>query len=74
MHTYENPLITRYASKQMGELFSAYHRALIFRKLWLALAKAEKQLGLDITDNQIKDLEVNLTNIDFAAIEKAKVN
>jgi len=72
MHTYENPLITRYASKQMGELFSAYHRALIFRKLWLALAKAEKQLGLDITDNQIKDLEVNLTNIDFAAIEKSE--
>ena len=36
------------------------------------MAKAEKQLGLDITDNQIKDLEVNLTNIDFAAIEKSE--
>ncbi len=70
MQTYENPLITRYASKQMGQLFSAYNRALTFRKLWLALAKAEKQLGLEITDEQIKDLEANLTNIDFAIIEQ----
>lgn len=66
---YENPLISRYASKEMAELFSPYTRALIFRKLWLALATAEKDLGLAISGEQIKDLKDNLENIDFAVIE-----
>lgn len=70
MYIYENPLITRYASKEMAESFSSFKRALIFRKLWIALAQAEKDLGLEISDEQIKDLQDNLENIDFVEIQK----
>ncbi len=66
---YKNPLIERYASKEMSKQFSADVKFSTWRKLWTALAKIEKELGLDITDEQIKMLEENIYNIDF---EKAK--
>lgn len=54
---YENPLITRYASKEMAENFSDDKRFRLWRKLWIALAESEKELGLDITDGQIAELK-----------------
>ena len=65
---YESPLITRYASVSMQQLFSAQRRAETWRRLWLALAKAEHELGLPITEEQIRDLEAHLTDIDFDCI------
>ena len=47
---YESPFSTRYASKEMQFLFSAEFKFKTWRRLWIALAKAEKELGLDITD------------------------
>ena len=67
---YESPLITRYASDSMQRLFSARRRAETWRRLWLALAKAEHELGLPITEEQIRDLEAHLTDIDFDCISR----
>lgn len=67
---YESPLNSRYASTYMLNLFSSKSRAVAFRKLWLSLAKAEKELGLPITDEQIKDLEAHVEDIDFDVISK----
>lgn len=66
---YQNPLIERYASKDMLALFSANKKFSTWRKLWVALAKAEKELGLNITDEQISKMEANVDNIDY---ERAK--
>ena len=63
---YETPLASRYASSYMLELFSPQKRAETWRKLWLALARAERGLGLPITEEQIRGLEAHLTDIDFA--------
>ena len=67
---YESPLSSRYASDYMLNLFSSDVRFSTWRKLWLSLAKAEKQLGLDITDTQIKELEENINNIDYEVVSK----
>jgi len=67
-HTlYESPLASRYASREMSALFSPYFKHLTWRKLWIALAKSQKKLGLFITDSQIAALEKHLPTIDFAA-------
>ncbi len=55
---YDNPLIGRYASKEMAFLWSPVYKITTWRKLWLTLAKSEKELGLNITDEQIKAMEV----------------
>ncbi|KAI9095227.1 L-Aspartase-like protein [Phlyctochytrium arcticum] len=63
---YASPLTSRYASPEMAYNFSDDKKFSTWRKLWLSLAKAEKQLGLkDITDEAIKEMEDNLTNIDY---------
>ena len=67
---YESPLITRYASVSMQQLFSAQRRAETWRRLWLALAKTEHELGLPITEEQIRNLEAHLTDIDFDCISR----
>ena len=54
---YESPLSSRYASDYMLELFSADTRYQTWRKLWVSLAKAEKELGLPITAEQVEELE-----------------
>ncbi|MCL2176365.1 MAG: adenylosuccinate lyase [Firmicutes bacterium] len=66
MHNvYQNPLITRYASKTMQAIFSDKSKFVLWRRLWVALAKAQKELGLEITSEQIKQLEKHTENIDF---------
>jgi adenylosuccinate lyase len=62
---YTNPLISRYASREMAELFSPQRRHSTWRRLWIALAEAEQELGLDITDEQLDELRANVDNIDF---------
>ena len=66
---YESPLSTRYASDFMLRLFSAETRIQTWRRLWVALARAESKLGLPVTEAQVKELEDNVGNIDFAAAE-----
>jgi adenylosuccinate lyase len=63
--SYTNPLITRYASKEMSYIFSDEKKFSTWRKLWVALAKSEKELGLNISDEQIDEMERNIFNIDF---------
>jgi len=71
--TYENPLITRYASKEMSYIFSDESKFSTWRKLWIALAEGEKELGLNITDEQIDEMKANIYNIDYdLAAEKEK--
>ena len=65
---YESPLSSRYASDYMLKLFSARYRTETWRRLWVALARAESKLGLPVTEEQIKDLEENVTNIDFDVV------
>lgn len=62
---YESPLSSRYASDEMLYIFSPDKKFLTWRRLWIALARAEKELGLDITDEQIRELEKNRDNIDY---------
>ena len=63
---YESPLSSRYASEYMLHLFSADMRTQTWRKLWVSLAKAEMELGLPITAEQVAELEDHITDIDFA--------
>ncbi|MEF3254785.1 MAG: adenylosuccinate lyase [Deferribacterales bacterium] len=64
-NTYVNPLTERYASKEMMQLFSPNTKFTTWRKLWIALAEAEKELGLNITDEQIEEMKQNVENIDY---------
>ena len=66
---YESPFSTRYASKEMQYLFSADFKFKTWRRLWIALAKAEKELGLDITDEQIAELEAHKDDINYEVAE-----
>ena len=63
---YESPLSSRYASEYMLHLFSADMRIQTWRRLWVSLAKAEMELGLPITAEQVAELEDHITDIDFA--------
>lgn len=67
---YESPLSSRYASDYMLKLFSSDTRYKTWRKLWVSLAKAEKTLGLPISDRQIKELEENIDNIDYECVRR----
>ena len=62
---YENPLCSRYASEQMQHLFSPQWKFSTFRRLWLALAESEQELGLPITDEQLEEMRAHLDDIDF---------
>ena len=62
---YSNPLAERYSSKEMLENFSPDKKFSTWRKLWVALAEAEKELGLNITDEQIEEMKANIYNIDY---------
>ena len=70
METYDNPLISRYASAEMSRLFSPQHRHSTWRRLWVALAEAEAELGLPITDVQLEQLRAHVDDIDFSAAAK----
>ena len=65
---YQSPLSGRYASDEMSYIFSLQNRHSNWRKVWLALAKSEQALGLEITDEQISQLEKNVNNIDFKVV------
>ena len=67
---YESPLSSRYASEFMLKLFSHDTRIQTWRRLWVALAKAESELGLPITQQQVQELEANIENIDYEAAAK----
>ena len=70
---YESPLASRYASNFMLHLFSAEMRIQTWRRLWVALARAEHNLGLPVSAEQVAELEAHITDIDFemaAAREK----
>ena len=62
---YENPLCTRYAGEEMKRIFSADNKFSTWRKLWVALAESEKELGLDITDSQIAQMKEHIYDIDY---------
>lgn len=66
---YENPLITRYAGKDMSYAFSPEFKFRCWRKLWIALAESEKELGLAITDEQIKQLKEFKDDINYDVAE-----
>lgn len=67
---YSNPLAERYSSKEMLENFSPNKKFSTWRKLWVALAEAEKELGLNITDEQIQEMKENIYNIDYELAAK----
>ena len=66
---YQSPLCERYASKEMQSIFSNDRKFTTWRKLWIALAESEQELGLPISDEQIQEMKSQIYNIDY---EKAK--
>lgn len=71
--TYSSALSGRYASKEMQYVFSDDFKFTTWRKLWVALAKAEQQLGIDITDAQIAEMESHINDINYdVAAEREK--
>ena len=74
MHdVYQNPLCSRYAGKEMQQIFSNQRKFSTWRRLWLALAESEQALGIPITDAQLDEMRTHLEDIDYAlAAEKEK--
>ena len=62
---YESPLSSRYASDRMQYIFSPDKKFSTWRRLWIALARAEMELGLPITQEQIEEMEAHITDIDY---------
>lgn len=62
---YQSPLSQRYASKEMQALFSNDKKFTTWRRLWIALAESEKELGLDITEEQIEELKAHALDINY---------
>jgi len=63
--SYENPLITRYASEKMSQIWSAQTKFSTWRKLWVYLAEAQRELGLPISEKQIAEMRDHTDDIDF---------
>ena len=63
---YENPLCARYASREMQHIFSPDFKFSTWRKLWIALAESEQELGLPITDEQLDEMRAHIYDIDYA--------
>lgn len=73
-NSYESPFCTRYASKEMQFIFSADKKFTTWRKLWVALARAEMKLGLNVTQEQVDELESHINDIDYeVAKEREKL-
>ena len=67
---YVTPLVERFATKEMARLWSAQTKFSTWRKCWVALAEAEKELGLPVTDEQIEEMRAHVDDIDFEAAER----
>ena len=67
---YSTPLNSRYASKEMSFIFSDDKKFTTWRKLWVALAESERELGLNITEEQIEELKANVDNINYEDAKK----
>jgi len=67
---YESPLNSRYASKEMSALWSDQAKHSTWRRIWVALAESQNELGLDVTKAQVAELRANIDNIDFDAAAK----
>ncbi len=67
---YDNPLVSRYSSAEMLKVFSPAFKFGMWRRLWLALAQSEKELGLDIKPGQLKAMREHLDDIDFKRAAK----
>ncbi len=65
--TYQNPLIERYASRDMAAIWSPQRKFETWRQLWIALAESQAEMGLDVSSDQLDELRSQATNIDFAA-------
>jgi len=63
---YENPLVSRYASPHMAQLWSAQRKFSTWRRLWVVLAESQQELGLAISDEQLDELKAHTEDIDFA--------
>ncbi len=71
MHNrYESPLCGRYSGEEMQAVFSADSKFGYWRRLWIALAESQKELGLDITEVQLDEMRANVDNIDYDAAAK----
>ena len=68
--SYVSPLSTRYASREMQHIFSDDFKFRTWRRLWISLAKAERKLGLDITEEQIHELEAHKDDINYEVAQK----
>ena len=66
---YQNPLISRYSSQQMSELWGDRRKFETWRRLWIALAEAESEMGLDVSSEQVEQMKGQIENIDFAAAQ-----
>ena len=73
--TYESPLNSRYASPEMQYIFSPDRKFTTWRKLWVALAESEMELGLPVTKAQVDELKAHVEDIDYenAARHEARV-
>lgn len=69
-NTYETPLNSRYASPEMQYIFSPDRKFTTWRKLWVALAEAEMELGLPVTQEQVDELKAHVNDIDYDAARK----
>ncbi len=67
---YENPLLSRYAGREMAENFSDDKKFRLWRRLWIALAEAEKELGLNITNEQIAEMKKYANDINYDVARK----
>src|SRR5205085_9134644 len=64
---YDNPLISRYASPEMAELFGEQRKFGLWRRLWVVLAEAEQEMGLNVSQEQLDELKAHVDDIDFKA-------
>lgn len=67
--TYTSPLSTRYASREMQYLFSEDFKFRTWRRLWVSLARAERMLGLDISKEQIAEMEAHVDDVNYDVAE-----
>lgn len=71
--SYNTPLNSRYASKEMSYIFSPDMKFKTWRRLWVALAEGEKELGINITDEQLEELRANVDNINYEVAEQREM-